>query len=235
MEEFLELGLSKNEAKAYEVLVRFGKLSAGEVSGRSGVPYSRVYDVLESLVEKGLVEVVPEKTKKFVPGNPERFEKLIEERREKIDKAAEKVKELKKFYDVEEKNPVKVGIGRKAFYEIANGMKSTDKYSYNIRWSSEYKPIWVEKTRRSIKKGMDIKNLVRFDEETKKDVKDWMKIHKNFKQFDNEGVAMSIVDNEEIMIALIKSNATLLIKDKAFVDVMRRLFLAAYEKADKIG
>ena len=64
---FYELGLSQNEGKVYLTLVEFGKLSANDLSGKSGVPYGRIYDVLESLKNKGLVVVVPEKTKKFIP------------------------------------------------------------------------------------------------------------------------------------------------------------------------
>ena len=37
MEEYTELGLTKNEGKVYETLVESGKLSAGETSKHSGV------------------------------------------------------------------------------------------------------------------------------------------------------------------------------------------------------
>ena len=42
------------------------------------------------------------------------------------------------------------------------------------------------------------------------------------------------IKSKEVMIGLIKSNVTLLIRDKAFVEVMRRMFLATYEQAESI-
>ena len=83
MEEriYKELGLTENEGRVYETLVEFGKLGAGDVSSKSGVSYSKIYDILGSLVRKGLVELIPERTKRFAPGNPEALIKLIEKKR----------------------------------------------------------------------------------------------------------------------------------------------------------
>ena len=69
MEDYSELGLTNNEGKVYESLVKFGKLSAGEVTKHSGTSYSKIYNILDSLINKGLVTVIPEKTKKFFPSN----------------------------------------------------------------------------------------------------------------------------------------------------------------------
>lgn len=44
------------------------------------------------------------------------------------------------------------------------------------------------------------------------------------RKFDNEGVAMSIIDEKEVMICLINSNATLLLRDQAFAKVMKKCF-----------
>ena len=68
---------------------------------------------------------------------------------------------------------------------------------------------------------------------TKKDVKKWLKINKNIKNFENQGVAINITEHE-IMISLIKSNVTLLIRDKAFTKIMKKMFLASYDDAEKI-
>lgn len=230
-----ELGLTGNESKVYKTLVEFGKLGAGEISGRSGVSYSRIYDLLESLIGKGLVVVVPEKTKKFIPGSPEALLKLLEEKEKRILHTKEKLKELKQFYEVKEKNPVVMGIGKKGFYKIVEEAKQGQKYSYSIRWTSEFRGDWVESVRKVLKKGVNQRFLVRYDEETKKNVHDWLKVHKNIKKFENEGIALSVVDDEEVMIALIKSDVTLLIRNKAFAKMMKKLYLAAYEKAEKIA
>jgi len=123
MEEYEEFGLTKNESKVYEALVKFGKLGAGEISGKADVSYSKIYNVIGSLVNKGLVSVIPEKTKKFVPTDPEALVKLIEKKQEKLEKDRKKAKEMKQFYEVKEKNPVIMAFGRKGFYKIARELK----------------------------------------------------------------------------------------------------------------
>ena len=74
---FEELGLTKNESKVYQTLVEFGKMSSTQVSSKSGAPYGRIYDVLGSLIKKGLVRVIPDKTKKFIASSPQELIKTI--------------------------------------------------------------------------------------------------------------------------------------------------------------
>ncbi|MFH1325468.1 MAG: helix-turn-helix domain-containing protein [archaeon] len=234
MEVFEELGMTGNESKVYETLLKFGKMAAGQVSKESGVSYSKIYDVLGSLEHKGLVSVIPEKSKKFVPNNPEEgLKSLIEEKEKAIEKAKEKMKEMKKFYDVKEKNPVIMGIGRNAFYKVLKEAKKGKKFAYSIRWVSEWRPDWVGDLKKVLKKGFDSKSLDRYDGETEKNVKKWLRVYKDIRKFDNKGVAMSVIE-DEVFISLIKSNVTLLIRDEPFADVMKRMFLETYKTAEKI-
>ena len=59
--ELLELlkhvGISGYEAKAYLTLAKMGEATAPEIASRAGIPQPRVYEVLSSLLKKGLVEV----------------------------------------------------------------------------------------------------------------------------------------------------------------------------------
>ncbi len=51
-----ELGLTGSEVKAYVALLRGGTMTASDVSREARIPYSKVYDALESLHSKGWVE-----------------------------------------------------------------------------------------------------------------------------------------------------------------------------------
>ncbi len=50
------LGLTGSEVKAYVALLRGGTMTASDVSREARIPYSKVYDALESLHERGWVE-----------------------------------------------------------------------------------------------------------------------------------------------------------------------------------
>lgn len=229
-----ELGLAQNEGKVYRALVEFGKLSAGEVSAKSGVSYSKIYNVLDSLIGKGLVEIIPEKTKKFSPADPETFVKLIEEKEERLKKAKEKITQLKRFYEVKEKQPVVVSVGRKGFYKIINEMTEAKHYGYDIKWTAEIRLEWIRSRKDDLKEKIKRLDLVRYDNETEKNVKEWLRIDKNIRKINNEGIAMSIIDDCEVMIALIKSDVTLLIKDKPFAKIMKKMFEETYKSAEEI-
>ena len=53
--ELMHLGLNRSEARAYKVLASVGQSTARAVADSSGVPRSKVYEVLYSLEQRGLV------------------------------------------------------------------------------------------------------------------------------------------------------------------------------------
>ena len=169
-----------------------------------------------------------------MPSSPEALISMIDKKQKELEKAKEKAKELKKFYEIKEKNPVVMEIGRKGFYKIAKELRESEEYSYSIKYTSEYNPSFVENYKKLKRRKADSKTLTRYDKETEKEVKKWLQIKKDIKKLENEGIAMSIEDDEEVMIALIKSNVTLLIKDKAFAKIMKKMFLETYKNAGEI-
>lgn len=235
--DFSELGLTRNESRVYLVLIEFGKLGASEVSSKSGVSYSRIYDILESLVVKGVVQIVPERTKKYIAGNPDDLLSMVSKKEESLKKIREGVKKLKKVYDNKEKNPVLVGFGKKAFYKIANETSRPKTWNYMVQYNSEYRPDWDREMRVKLRKKMDVKILSRVDSETKENIEKWNKVYKKgeMKKVVNRGIVLGMGDGgNDVLIGLLKSNSTVLIRDKAFSDLMKRFFLAYYEKAEKI-
>jgi sugar-specific transcriptional regulator TrmB len=65
------MGLNAYEARSYLVLVGHSRFKALELAARAHVPRQKIYEVLDSLVEKGFAQVIQEKTKLFsaVPPN----------------------------------------------------------------------------------------------------------------------------------------------------------------------
>jgi sugar-specific transcriptional regulator TrmB len=230
--DFKELGLTANETKVYEVMLRLGKATAGHICKESQVPYGRIYTVLASLEEKGLIRVIPEETKKYVASDPEKLHEIIDNRIKNLMEIDSKVKELKKIYEEHDVEPVILAKGKSNFYKINKEAKDPQKYGYNIKYSFQPNPIWMRHRKERISKGVDVKDIGRFDKETKAAIKEWKTISKEIKPIENEGVAIGITDDEEVTIGLIKSNTTMLIRDKAFAKVMRQLFVKYYMSTD---
>jgi len=61
----LHIGLRKEEAKAYVAILTLGVANATEIAKIARIPRSHIYEVLNSLFERGLI--------KLVSGNPKRY------------------------------------------------------------------------------------------------------------------------------------------------------------------
>jgi len=65
-----QVGLNAYEARSYLVLMGHPRFKALELAARAHVPRQKIYEVLDSLVEKGFAQVVQEKTKLFSAVDP---------------------------------------------------------------------------------------------------------------------------------------------------------------------
>ncbi len=59
-----DFGLSEYEARVYFVLLTLGESRVGHISRRAYVPQSKMYEVLDKLIEKGLAEETSEERPK---------------------------------------------------------------------------------------------------------------------------------------------------------------------------
>lgn len=65
-----QVGLNAYEARSYLVLMGHPRFKALELASRAHVPRQKIYEVLDSLVEKGFAQVIQEKTKLFSAVDP---------------------------------------------------------------------------------------------------------------------------------------------------------------------
>jgi len=224
-----ELGFTKNEIKVFTSLLKFEKLGAAEISRESEVSYGRIYDVLASLEQKGLVRILPGKKKLFVASNPQVLSDLIKKKQERLRNLDRDVSELKKIYSDEVKEPILVAKGKNNFYKLLKELKNAEIKEYNIKYNLEYKFDWAKSVKNKLSNGVVVRNLVRLSVETEKNFKKWEKVNPEMKFFENEGVVMSLRDNEEVLFSLINSNVSFLVKDRAFCSFLGKVFDFYYE------
>lgn len=65
-----EIGLTSYETQAYLALIESGVLSASQVSARSEVPYSKIYETLNALQRKGWIETKKGRPTQYYPKSP---------------------------------------------------------------------------------------------------------------------------------------------------------------------
>ena len=62
--------LSEYQSRVYVSLVLYGPSKVSDISRLSGVPRTKVYEVLKVLIDKGLVEAIPTKPAMFITRSP---------------------------------------------------------------------------------------------------------------------------------------------------------------------
>jgi sugar-specific transcriptional regulator TrmB len=100
-----ELGLTEYETQAYIALVSGGQMGASEVSSRSGVPYSRIYDILKQLEEKQIIQIKRGRPTMYVAKAPTEVVRLIRlDWEERIDESGRHVvEELQPLFEQDTK------------------------------------------------------------------------------------------------------------------------------------
>ena len=80
-----KFGLNENESKVYFAFLPLGLTTIQKVSQSSGVKRSTVYDVVESLQQKGLVRVeIQGYKKRFAAENPKRLSNVLKQQEEDL-------------------------------------------------------------------------------------------------------------------------------------------------------
>jgi sugar-specific transcriptional regulator TrmB len=83
--QLTRLGLTSYEAKAYLALIRRDSYTAAQVARQAGLPRQRIYDVLGSLVQKGLAVARPGNVVKYAATAPElAIDLLIQAHRQEL-------------------------------------------------------------------------------------------------------------------------------------------------------
>ncbi|MBU0530574.1 MAG: hypothetical protein KKC05_02770, partial [Nanoarchaeota archaeon] len=81
--------------KVYLTLLELGSSTTGPIIDESEVSSSKVYEILEKLIDKGLVSYVLEgKVKQFEAASPKRIFDYIDERKAQLEKQKDDIKDL---------------------------------------------------------------------------------------------------------------------------------------------
>ena len=231
------LGLNKYERQAYLSVVNMGTATAHEISRKSYVPSGKIYEVMNSLHNKGLVHIIPEKVKKFKIQSSSKIGELINLKKKQLQETEQFLETLHKTVLQKNIEPFVIinNSSKEDFRRITKDFPLPKEYVYSIKLSSSIRSDWIQKEKSQIKRGIDVKNLVINSAATKPNLKEWLKVHKNHREFnENPGVLMSLSDDSLGLITCIKSGTAFIIRDQIIISFLKQLFLKAYQNAESI-
>ena len=90
-----DAGLTQGESKVYFALLDLGSSTTGPITEKSGVAKSIIYQLLEKLIQKGLVSyITKEKTRYYQASDPHKLIEYIEENEKKLTENKNKIENL---------------------------------------------------------------------------------------------------------------------------------------------
>jgi sugar-specific transcriptional regulator TrmB len=93
------LELTEYEQGALAELLGLGRTSAPDLAEATGIPKARIYDVLDSLAERGFVEVIPGRPKQYQPKPPaEILDRATENRRQEFEAFRQEIKGMREAF-----------------------------------------------------------------------------------------------------------------------------------------
>lgn len=135
MFNLLKIGLTEGEAKVYLSLSELGSSTVGPIVKKSNVAYSNIYDILNRLINKGIVSfIIKNKTKYFQAAPPSNLidfldnkEKQISEQKQALSKV---LPDLEKIQQGKINQEAEIFIGKKglrtAYEKLLKNSKKGD-------------------------------------------------------------------------------------------------------------
>jgi len=118
-----EFGLTEKEIKLYPKLLELGSATSGELMKELGFYSKTIYELLDKLIDKGLVSfVIKSNIKYFEAENPEKFLDIISEEEKELKTKEEHIKQI--LPELIEKRKISKEPQEATIYKGKRGMKS---------------------------------------------------------------------------------------------------------------
>lgn len=202
--EVLErIGLTEYGAKIYLALVKHGPQGAKEIASRSGVPKNRVYDRMDELEDRGFVEIIPGKPKKYRAVNPRM---VLEGYLDDLERTKEELEELYEKSKEEKESSIKITYGKKSAVQarLLDFSLAKNKYSAIVGLKGITTPrlgMIDREAKKAKERGAEIRFLLNMDYKGNKEKAEFLgKFGIKYKHFPGKDFVLAILDEKTIRI-----------------------------------
>ncbi|MBW2982414.1 hypothetical protein KY343_06045, partial [Candidatus Woesearchaeota archaeon] len=176
-----EIGLTKSEINVYLALLELGSTTTGKIVDKSKASSSKIYEILDKLMQKGLVSyIIKSGVKYFEAAAPERIMDYMKEKERKFNSQKDELKKILPELELKRKlskykSEATIFKGVKgmetAFYDALNLLKPRDEHlAFGIPKRSEQVSRFFLKFNKE-RARRKIKNRIIFTDEVRKDPK----------------------------------------------------------------
>jgi len=241
-----KIGFTKGEVRIYLALLQLGETTTGPIIDKSRISSSKVYEILNKLIQKGLVSYTfKNRIKYFQPTSPERIKEYIETERRKFEEIDNDVgKLIPEFLVMQKESEAKQitsvyegfeGI-KTVFNRILDTLKSGEEYyAFTVDEevdSEELRLFFLNYHTKRAKKGIGVKLLsnIKFKEQLKKRYPQYKLSERRFIEHAFPTGVFIFKDN--VMHFIYKPKPTLfVIKSKQNYESYKKFFLELWNSA----
>jgi len=251
IEELKDLGLTHYESKAFRILLK-EKLNLSDLSKKSGVPFGKIYSVVKSLKEKGLVEETNSRPKLiYVENASDVISKLIKEKQNMQTAIIEKIKELAteidkskgkttKFFQIGTTVQDNREIQLRSFIEAEKEVLQILNIHHKPKSNRESKTLWEKEIEKAVKRGVVFKAIYPKNVVLPKILQ---AVHKKnpdkfqIKKFDTNFTRCDVIDGKKVLIKLVHQDAiqyggVLFIENERLAKNLIKIFNEMWSQAD---
>lgn len=234
-ETLQELGLSRRESICYISLLELGSSKVGKIVKKSNIPSSKIYEILNKLIQRGLVSyVIKDNVKHYQASDPKNLINYIDEKKKKVEEVLPELLLKQKFSN---KQSVELFEGQKAIFTLFTNLISDAKpkemyfiFSLNEENKNDQANLFFRNlTIRRKEKKLDVQLL--------KNIKHYIKekhtkLKLRYTEY-NLPQGITVFRNYVILLSWTESPIAIKIESKTFAKQQKEFFLELWEKAKK--
>ncbi len=143
-----KIGLTKNDRTVYLALLEIGSATVSSLVKKIGLHRSYVYDILDKLIDLGLVSfIIKNKKKYFNADNPERILEIVKKKAQEIKGTEEEINQIipeliKKQQTAFEKQEAKIFTGKEGIKSVLEDVLKTKKEFVAFGAEGKFKDIF---------------------------------------------------------------------------------------------
>ena len=248
IEIFRRIGLTEGETKVYTALLKQGETTTGAICRESRVSKSKVYDILEKLIQKGFVGyIIKNGIKYFAANDPKMILEFLKTKEEELENT---IKDAEKILPQLEVQRSVMGTKKTAeIYEGFHGIKAVrEEFLLSMKHGDEMLVLgapkianekweaWFQKFHKSrITRGISLRIIYNSDAKEFGELRKRMRLTE-VKYFPNKLVSQKWIDvfsNAVIFVIILKNPIVFVVRDKSLADSFRAYFDIMWKAAKK--
>ena len=239
--QLIELGFSDKEASVYLALLELGPSTTSEISSGAKINRTTGYDILESLINDGLVNPIGKtKIQKYVAENPDKvivyLENKIKDSQDKLKKAYNLLPELFSVFNEKEKPKIKYyeGVARikEVFEDTLTAKKEIIGYAVGTdAFQSVGEEYLRDYFRRRVAKNISVRIIAPDDpaslrtlERNKEEMRESLTVPRDKFYFTTE----TNIYNNKVLIMSWKEKFAILVESQEIADAQKKVFELAW-------